>query len=340
MDRFILLCAGLVVLSYSLSHFYRVVALALHIVDTPNHRSAHKAVTPTGAGIVFVSLYCLGLLLSSFSGELPARDIIFLQLLFPLLLIALVGLIDDYSELRWSARAFVHLSASAWALWLIGFPELIVGSLIVDLGLTGLVFGTFALAWLTNLYNFMDGIDGIAAGEALFVVLSASAISIFVSGQSPSVPALILMAVLLGFLVINWPKAKVFMGDTGSGFLGFLLGVFMLAEFLVSIWSWLILLCWFLTDACLTIVVRWIRGERIIEAHALHAYQHLNRAVGTGYTLAVILGFNVVWLLPLAVLAHRYPEFGFGLLTLAAAPLLMFQFYCGAGQLSPRAIRA
>ncbi|MBL6689645.1 MAG: hypothetical protein ISP91_04570, partial [Pseudomonadales bacterium] len=96
MDRFLLLCAGLSVLGYSLTHLYRVIALALHIVDKPNHRSAHKEVTPTGAGIVFVLLYCLGLLLANYSGELGANEDVFLQLLPPLLLVALVGLVDDY----------------------------------------------------------------------------------------------------------------------------------------------------------------------------------------------------------------------------------------------------
>ena len=336
MDSFFVLCLGLIVLTYSLSHLYRVIAIALHIVDKPDHRSAHTTVTPTGAGAVFVLLFCIGMLLSSYSGELGLHENVFITMLVPVLLLAVLGLADDYGQLPWSARAVFHLLIASWGVYLFGFPNLSIGSIELDLGLFGLVFGAVALTWFINLYNFMDGIDGIAAGEALFALISATTISIFVGDQPMSVPVLILASVLFGFLLINWPKAKVFMGDVGSGFLGLVLGLFMLSEVLVNVWCWMILFAWFVTDACLTISIRLVRGERIYEAHSLHAYQHLNRALGTGYTLFLIGGINMVWLLPLGIAAQVYPGFGLGLLVLAAAPLIIFQYYCGAGQLSPR----
>ncbi len=340
MDRIYLLCLGLAVLSYSLTHLYRVVAVALQIVDVPNDRSAHKVVTPTGAGVVFVSLYCLGMVLAAYTGALQFGEMTFFQALVPGVLISVLGLIDDYRALPWLVRGALHLAAAVCGVWLVGFPELVIGSLSIDFGLVGLLLGVLSLAWMTNLYNFMDGIDGIAAGEALFVVIGVTAIGVIAGEQKPSVTVLLLASVMLGFLIINWPKARVFMGDVGSGFLGFLMGLFVLAEVLVPVWCWLILLGWFVTDACLTILMRLARGERIYEAHALHAYQHLNRFVGTGYTLFIIGALNIFWLLPMAVLAYEYPEFAAGLLLLAYIPLLIFQSYCGAGQLLPRAIGA
>ncbi len=336
MDRLFVLCVGLMVLTYSLTHLYRVVAIALHIVDKPDHRSAHTTVTPTGAGTIFVSLYCIGILLTSYSGELDLQESAFVGLLVPALLISALGLADDYGQLPWKVRAIAHLLIASWGVYLFGFPTLLIGSIEFDLGLFGMVFGVVALTWFINLYNFMDGIDGIAAGEALFALVSATAISVLLGDQPMSVPVLILASVLFGFLLINWPRAKVFMGDVGSGFLGLVLGLLMLSESLVNVWGWIILFGWFVTDACLTISIRLVRGERIYEAHSLHAYQHLNRALGTGYTLFLIGGINMVWLLPLGIAAQVYPGFGLGLLLLASVPLVIFQYYCGAGQLSPR----
>ncbi len=338
MDRFILLCLGLAVLSYALTHLYRIVALALHIVDAPNHRSAHREITPTGAGAVFVVLFCIGMLLASLTGELRHSELIFLTALAPLCLVALLGLVDDYRHLPWRVRALAHLVAGIWGVWLVGFPELNLVSFVLKPGTAGLMAGAISLAWLINLYNFMDGVDGIAAGQAVFILLGATAIAAVLGDGQHSVPVILLVAVILGFLVINWPRAKVFMGDVGSGFLGLVLGLFTLAEVLVPVWCWLILLGWFITDACLTISMRLARGEKIYEAHALHAYQHLNRAVGTGYTLALIGAIDLFWLLPLAAVAYVYPDMGAGLLVLASVPLLVFQYYCGAGQPPPKAI--
>ena len=338
MDSYILLCLALTLLSYLLTRLYRVAALALHIVDRPGHRSAHREITPTGAGAVFVLLFCIGMLLASHRGQLPESDLVFLAALVPLCLVALLGLVDDLRQLPWPARAFAHLMAGIWGVWLVGFPELNLVSFVLAPGVAGWVLGAISLVWLTNLYNFMDGIDGIAAGEAVFVLLGASAISLVSGDGQYSIPVLLLVAVIPGFLVMNWPRAKVFMGDAGSGFLGLALGLFALAEVLVPVWCWLILLGWFITDACLTVSMRLARGEKIYQAHDTHAYQHLNRSMGTGHTLVLIGAIDLFWLLPLAAVAYAYPDMAAGLLVLAFVPLLVFQFYCGAGQPAPKVI--
>ncbi|MBT7369232.1 MAG: glycosyl transferase, partial [Gammaproteobacteria bacterium] len=241
---------------------------------------------------------------------------------------------DDFRPLPWVPRAVLHFICATWVIYIIGFPTLIVLDTEIRLGIAGLVFGAIALVWLLNLYNFMDGIDGIAASEALFAFAGATLIA-WRSGISLSQPVIALMGVCFGFLVINWPKARVFMGDGGSGFLGLILGALALSEILIPVWSWMILLTWFIADACLTICLRLMRGDKIHEAHSLHAYQHLNRALGTPRTLLIVQGVNLIWLLPLAGVAATAQEYGLFLLILAILPTTIFHYYCGAGQPTP-----
>lgn len=336
MDRFWLLCGGLVILTYSLAHLYRIAAVALHIVDQPNHRSAHAQVTPTGAGAAFIIVFCIALYVLQLPGDLAAAAAVFYNCLPALGLVAVIGLADDLRPIAWWIRVPIHVLAAVWVIYQTGFPSIQLLGFSLEPALPGLVFGVIALVWLQNLFNFMDGIDGIAMGETVFVLIAVSGIAGIMNDAEPVKPLIAMIACGLGFLVINWPRARVFMGDAGSGFLGLMLGALALYELLVPVWSWLILMAWFITDACLTISLRLIRGEKIFEAHAVHAYQHLNRAVGTSRTLVLIGVINCVWLLPLAALANNAQEYGLLLLILASAPLLIFQVYCGAGQSTPK----
>lgn len=310
--------------TWCLSHAYRRLALRADIIAHPNHRSAHHQPTPTGAGIVFIGVWTIAMVLAA--GGIAAVDPLWLGPLAA----AIVGFIDDRRELPWTARAAVYALACAWSIAWVGFPTLNVGGIVLDAGWFGLAFGFVSLLWLLNLYNFMDGIDGLAVGEAIFVLAGAMVIA---GVGDPKL--LLLLGVCLGFAVINWPRAKVFMGDAGAGFLGLTLGVFALAEVLVSVWVWVILLGYFLTDACLTILIRFIRGERIYESHNLHAFQHLTRRFGGPRVLHGVLALNVVWLLPIALLAHHSPDNAVYLVIFAFIPLLVCQFLCGAGQTEP-----
>jgi Fuc2NAc and GlcNAc transferase len=251
------------------------------------------------------------------------------------LAVSLVGFVDDLNPLTWVTRVPMYLAGCIWVIYFIGFPTLNIGGVEVDLGIVGLVFGVVSLIWLQNLYNFMDGIDGIAISEAAFVCISVILIGGDGSLGGWNGVAMLLAAVSLGFAVINWPAARIFMGDVGSSFLGLTLGTLALAHQGVSVWVWMILLGWFLTDGCLTISVRLVRGERIYEPHNLHAYQHLARRFGVRKTLYGVLAVNVAWLLPLAFLAHAFPDMAAILLILASIPLVICQFLCGAGQTQP-----
>jgi Fuc2NAc and GlcNAc transferase len=335
-NNLVFLCLGVVILTWSLAHLYRVIATAVQIMDHANHRSAHEGATPTGAGVAFIATFLLGLYLVAASGQWRELEQMLVDILPGVLLVTVIGFIDDVRPLHWLLRAPLHIVAATWVIFQTSFPALDLLGYQVETSLLTLGFGVVALVWLLNLYNFMDGIDGIAASEALFVITAAAAAGWALADAEVGQSLLVLAAACLGFLVINWPKARVFMGDGGSNFLGLMLGALALSEFLVPVWSWVILLGWFITDACLTICLRLYRGEKIQEAHSQHAYQHLNRALGTTNTLLLVHALNLLWLLPLACLAVQMQELGIILLLFACLPLLVLQFLCGAGQVKPR----
>jgi Fuc2NAc and GlcNAc transferase len=190
--------------------------------------------------------------------------------------------------------------------------------------------------WLINLTNFMDGIDGVAATEAVTVSLGGALATLLVARDDPQwIAPLILAGSSLGFLAWNWPPARIFMGDGGSSFLGLMFGVLSLHaahRTPALFWSWMILLGVFIVDATVTLTRRTIRGDRVYEAHRTHAYQHAARRLGAHrpvtMTIAVI---NVAWLLPLAALVARgsLPDV-VGVLV-AYVPLVVAAIWLGAG---------
>lgn len=321
--------------TWILAHIYCRFAEQIRILAHPNERSAatHTAPTPTGGGVSFLLVFAVGLIMLWTQAMIGSR--IVLACLGPVV-VGIVGFVDDLRPLPVQVRTPVYFAVAAWCIYWIGFPELNIGGFQLRLGWTGLAFGWLSLVWLQNLYNFMDGIDGLAISEAVFACAA-----VLVIGGVPRLAGwqavvCLLCAVSVGFLIINWPRARVFMGDVGSGFLGLSLGMLSLVYTSVSVWTWMILLAYFLTDACLTISIRLIRGERIYESHNLHAYQHLTRKYGGTPVLVGILIVNAAWLYPLALLSHRSPDDGVFLLILAAAPLLFCEYLCGAGQQQPR----
>lgn len=336
MDQFFFLCIGCALLTYSLAHLYRLIANALQIVDTPNHRSAHQGLVPTGAGVSFVLVFWAAFFLVSDQEVLTGSSIVVYRLIPALVVVATIGFIDDYHALSWKFRFTVHVLCCCYIVWVTGLPGLNFLGVHVDLGFVGMAIAVLGLIWLLNLYNFMDGIDGIATGEALCVLTYATMITLYFEPGSVAYPVILLLACCAGFLVINWPQARAFMGDGGSGFLGLTFGVFVVTETMLPIWSWLILLGWFVTDASLTITLRLFRKQKIHQAHSEHAYQHLNRATGTVKTLLLVFAINTVWLMPLAALAAFFKDWGFGLLILAYLPLIIVQYCCGAGQTTPK----
>jgi Fuc2NAc and GlcNAc transferase len=255
------------------------------------------------------------------------------------LAVAVVGFIDDRRPVRPAVRLAVHVGAALWALfWVGGLGPLQIGAHPVALGAFGYLLGVLGLVWVLNLFNFMDGIDGIAASEATFVTWGGAWLTAAAAPASAGVAgaAIVFGAACLGFLCWNWPPARVFMGDVGSGYVGYLIGVLALAATRynpAAIWVWLILGGVFFVDATLTLALRVLRGERAHQAHREHAYQHLARRWSShGKVTVTVLAVNLAWLLPCAVLAARNPQRALTFVGLAFAPLAVVAIAIGAGR--------
>ncbi len=303
-----------------------------HLLDIPNQRSSHQVPTPRGGGLAIVISYF------SFLGGIffllkPQPQI--LPVLATGLLIATLGFWDDHRAIAARWRFIIHILTAWLALYLIqGFPALQLGTLSLNFGLTGYLIGIVFLVWLLNLFNFMDGIDAIAASETIFVSM---ALAIFMYFNNPwlALSAAGLGASCLGFLVYNWPPAKIFMGDVGSAFLGFLLALLILvfvreqARFMAI---GLILPAVFITDASYTLIYRFIDGQRWYAAHCSHAYQQLAKHKGHRYVVIAVCLINLFWLLPLATVIYYKPEWFWPGLALAYGPLLFIAYRLGAGR--------
>ena len=327
---------AVVVFSFALTHVLRRYALHKSLLDIPNGRSSHTIPTPRGGGVAIVISY-LAALVWMISAGLIGRDP-FLAMFGAGASIAALGFLDDHGHIAARWRLLGHFFAAAWALfWMGGLPAISVFGMTLAPGLIVNVLAAFYLVWLLNLYNFMDGIDGIASVEAICVCVGA-AIIYAMSGYATLVwlPVLLACAVA-GFLFWNFPPAKIFMGDAGSGFLGIMLGCLSLQGAWISsqfLWVWLILLGVFIVDATVTLIRRLVRGDKVYEAHRSHAYQFASRRFGKHLPVTSAVGvINLCWLLPVAVCVIRFGLDGALGVIIAYAPLLALAFIFKAGAL-------
>lgn len=226
--------------------------------DVPNHRSLHTRPTPRvgGWGIVPVALLSMMLWGPGLRGVAA-----------PALCLALVSQIDDRRGLSARVRFLAHLLAAAWITYWASLPVWL------------LPFVVLALVWTMNLYNFMDGVDGLAGGMALFG-FGSFALAALPSGMPLTAVCFALSGAAAGFLAFNFPPARLFLGDAGSVPLGFLAGTLGLAGWRAGVWEPLfplVVFSPFLADASATLLQRLLRGERFWEAHREHYYQRMIR---------------------------------------------------------------
>jgi Fuc2NAc and GlcNAc transferase len=290
--------------------------------------------TPRGGGVAIVLSFAAILATLSAMRLLPLPMLS--GLLLSSLLVAVVGFMDDRAALPARWRFAAHTAASVWSLWLMnGIPPVPIFGAPVDLGWFGLALAAAYLVWMVNLCNFMDGIDGIASVEAIIVALGGALVWWLATGTPLWLLPVIFAACVAGFLVWNYPPAKIFMGDAGSGFIGFVLGFFSLwtAQQATQVfWCWFILLGCFMVDATTTLVRRVRRGEKFHEAHRSHAYQYASRKYGSHGLVSLTVGaINVLWLLPLAVLVAVGKLDGVVGVAIGYGPLVWLAFHYKAG---------
>ncbi len=254
---------------------FRWYAVRKGMLDAPNDRRSHKEPKPRGGGIIFIVGSAI------LAGALYSQHIIDVnQLVYfvPALVVGLLGFLDDKYALSASIRFIVQFICAAAMLFLLKEGGYLLKDYInIPLPLSFILMTT-AVVWFTNLFNFMDGIDGVAATEALFC-LSVGGFMIFQSqGYEYATFAWGVCALVAGFLTWNWPNAKIFMGDSGSGFLGFIIAAFALVGcklFNTSIIVWLILTSMFWFDATVTLLRRVWAKEKWYQPHRKHAYQRM-----------------------------------------------------------------
>lgn len=280
------------------------------LLAVPNARSFHTVATPTvgGLGFVLPVLVFLGL-------ESVATSALY-GLLAGGAGLALMGLVDDLRETGRGVRMAVQLLAVGLVFWTLQ-PDW-----------SWWVYAPVAalLLWQINLSNFMDGIDGILGAQTLFFCLAAHLLTGGVPGWEGALLWLTAGA-MLGFLVYNWPPARIFMGDTGSVFLGLLIGVLvvqLVAQYGVPLLACTILLTAFWFDASYTLCVRMATRQPFTEPHRSHLYQKVAARVGTLWTMVGFSALCVLWLLPLAVAAASFGDsliLGVAFQVLALLPL-------------------
>lgn len=314
----------------------RRLAVAHGVLDIPNARSSHTTATPRGGGLAIVVTATAGMFLLALLGAMSIDTA--LAASGGGIAVAIVGFLDDRFSVPPGIRFAVHLAAAVWAVvWLGGLPPVRIGAHLVQLGWVGQVLAVIAIVWTLNLFNFMDGIDGIAASEAVFIASSGALLTQLGAGSPDVVAAsLVFSAACCGFLVWNWPPAKIFMGDVGSGYVGYVIAVLALTATRANpnaIWVWLILGGAFFVDATVTLIRRLVRGERVHEAHRSHAYQWLARRWGSHRPVTVsVLMLNLMWLLPCAVLATIWLDAAAWITAGALAPVVVLAIAAGSGR--------
>lgn len=324
---FIYLLAGGFVVSAIGTFFYLRLARHHGIFAIPNTRSLHHSKTTHGGGIVFATVFLAGQAILFLLGYIPLNA--FIALAGGGAVITAVGFWDDMYGVSARLRFAAHVGLCALILVCFGgFPPLPVGETVINLGWAGHILALLGLVWLINLYNFMDGIDGMAAAGAVFFALAAAAIMLIWTGPAPeALVAVFLAATVAGFLPFNWPPAALFMGDSGSTFLGYIFGALMVMTMTagtMSLWNWVIILGCFIADTGTTLALRiWMIDKWYQVAHRSHAYQNLARVRKSHRMVAggVVL-INIFWLLPMALWSMYRPDIALIIAVIALLPLV------------------
>jgi len=274
----ITLCA----VSYFLT---RLMIKRVRILDAPNERSSHTIPTPRSGGIAILITFFIGLAVLKLLGGDPALDQDFFWVFVgAALLIAGVSIVDDLAGVSFKVKLSTQVACAivVMAFGVVVDRLALPGVGMVDLGAWGYPLTLIWIVGLTNAFNFMDGIDGLSGGTAVVAAAFFAAITFIEGSTFVYLVSSVLVWSCLGFLLLNWQPAKIFMGDTGSQFLGFVLAVLAViaGKFDASHTSYMVMVLLFfhyIWDTAYTFVRRHRNGERVTEAHRSHLYQLMNR---------------------------------------------------------------
>lgn len=290
--------------------------LARQILDQPNSRSSHQIPVPRGGGVaVVLAVAAMMVPIMITLGGIGVKD--FAIILGITLIVAGISFWDDLRGLPAWVRLLCHVAAVAAGIFTLPDTGIFQGWLprLLDHAVAALLW-----VWFINLYNFMDGIDGLAALETIAISLGLAIVSIL-AGTGVDFWPVIIAGAACGFLIWNFPPAKIFLGDVGSVALGYMLGYLLLM--LASHGAWaaaLILPMYYLVDATITLLQRCVRGEKIWQAHREHAYQ---KAVIQGSSHGAVIGQITLCNIFLVILA------GFTMITSPRVDMVLVGFAFG-----------
>lgn len=295
-------------------------ALRRSILDIPNERSSHQYPVPRGGGVGIVIAFSFSLLYLVKQHAISSD--LFYALMGGGLCLAVGSFIDDIVGLKSRWRLILHFAVALWAIyWLGGLNFIDLGTFQLAMKWQGsTLLAIIAIVWLINLYNFMDGIDGLAGIEGLTTAACAS-FALWLLGY-PNFALLLglLGASIAGFIFLNWPPAKIFLGDIGSAYLGYVFAVIGIATAKVQalpLTFWLIMLAIFICDATFTVVNRAWQGKQVYSAHREHAYQHLTIYGASHKQITFSIGLiNLFILFPIALTSLNHPENAFWYLSI------------------------
>lgn len=324
--------------SFALTWGLRGYAIKHNVIDRPNQRSSHSVPTPRGGGVAIVLTLLAALIWLYFVNAINLDT--FLGIFIPGVIVAIIGFLDDHGHIAARWRLLMHFSAAVVGLYFLGsFPVINVFGYDLSLSWIGMVLGCVYLVWMLNLYNFMDGINGLASAQAIiFAVCSAVLMTINQYSTLPGstyLVALALAGAAAGFIVWNFPVARIFMGDAGSGFLGITIGLMILHIAKLDTRYFIAELCLlgvFIVDSTLTLLRRLVAGKKVYEAHASHCYQILARKYASHVPVTLgAIAVNLLWLFPIAYLIASAKIDGVVGLIVAWCPLIIIALKSGAG---------
>lgn len=322
----LILSAFFLVLSVAFTWVFCLVAQGTRLMDKPNSRSMHSRPTLRGGGLVFIGLALLSLPVLYCLTHTSFFDLaIFMLCIF---LIATIGFLDDLYQLSIKPRFFVQCLVALLLAVFMRPNQLGFGFVTVSSSIFIFPFVFFTVIWAINHFNFMDGIDGFCAAQAIFL-FSAYA---FLLGMHDSLFyqsfCFIFIAVLIGFLIFNFPPARLFMGDVGSATLGLVtFGIALIAQkkFQIPILYWFMLNGLFLFDSTFTLLRRIIHKEKWSAPHKKHAYQRLRQ--GGVRVSMILLGqmlINSAFLILVLLIYYRMLHWSFLLLQLSFMVLIYY----------------
>lgn len=296
--------------SLILTGIVREYALRRGVIDQPNARSSHTAPTPRGGGLALIAGAALGMVTAVGFRLTEPRDA--LTFGTGMLLVGAVGWVDDTRSLRARVRLAVHVAAACWTVYMFhGLPVIRVGGASLGIGAAGYLLGILGIVWSINLFNFMDGIDGLAGSQAVLIFGTGALLLLSRGDHSLGAISASVAGAAAGFLAWNWPPAKIFLGDAGSGAIGYLAAALAIASEnrrSVPLLAFAIISGLFIADATITLLRRLTRGEPPTEAHRDHAYQRLTRAWGSHRSVAAGAAAVTVVLAVLAAVGTAMPQ--------------------------------